>query len=91
MDISYDISVPLIIGKPFATDDIWNCHRSIITRLYRDKNKSLKQVKQIMERDYNLFATERMFKTRIKSWGLDKKFKEAESCTYFGSSRNGTR
>ncbi|KAK1992757.1 hypothetical protein LX36DRAFT_752801 [Colletotrichum falcatum] len=81
MDISLDINtvgVPLLMGKPYATDDVWNCHRSIITRLYREENKSLKQVKQIMERDYNLFATERMFKTRIKSWGLDKKLKEAE-------------
>ncbi|KAK1574310.1 Clr5 domain-containing protein [Colletotrichum navitas] len=74
-----DISSSLVIGKPYATDDVRNCHRSIITILYRDDNKSLKQVKQIMERDYNLFATERMSKTRIKSWGLDKKLKEAET------------
>ncbi|KAK1968715.1 hypothetical protein LY78DRAFT_679132 [Colletotrichum sublineola] len=81
MNISHDIimvSMPLVKGKPYATDDVWNCHRSIITRLYRDEKKPLKQLKEIMERDYNLFATERMFKTRIKSWGIDKKLKEAE-------------
>ncbi|KZL75881.1 hypothetical protein CT0861_01001 [Colletotrichum tofieldiae] len=81
MDIPHEVTMlcmPLVTGKPYATDDVWNCHRSIITRLYRDEKKCLKQVKQIMECDYNLYATERMFKTRIKSWGLDKKLKEAE-------------
>ncbi|KAK1976421.1 Clr5 domain-containing protein [Colletotrichum cereale] len=81
MDISHNIStvgMPLVTRKPYATDDVWNCHRSIIRRLYREENKSLKQVKRIMEWEYNLFATERMFKTRIKSWGLDKKLKEVE-------------
>ncbi|KAF6828025.1 hypothetical protein CPLU01_08733 [Colletotrichum plurivorum] len=31
-----------------------------------------------MERDYWLYATKRMFRTRINKWGLDKKLKEDE-------------
>ncbi|KAF0324874.1 hypothetical protein GQ607_007767 [Colletotrichum asianum] len=77
--VSAPVALPIVTkSKVYATEDLWTCHRGIITRLYRDENKTLKEVKQIMEETYYFHATERMFKTRIKRWGLDKKFKEAE-------------
>ncbi|KAI8230568.1 hypothetical protein K4K55_006549 [Colletotrichum sp. SAR 10_96] len=77
--VSAPVALPIFTkSKVYATEDHWTCHRGIITRLYRDENKTLKEVKQIMEETYYFHATERMFKTRIKRWGLDKKFKEAE-------------
>ncbi|KAJ0344377.1 hypothetical protein COL26b_011917 [Colletotrichum chrysophilum] len=77
--VSAPVALPIVTkSKVYATEDHWTCHRGIITRLYRDENKTLKEVKQIMEETYYFHATERMFKTRIKRWGLDKKFKEAE-------------
>ncbi|KAJ0281400.1 hypothetical protein COL940_005684 [Colletotrichum noveboracense] len=77
--VSAPVALPIVTkSKVYATEDHWTCHRGIITRLYRDENKTLKEVKQIMEETYYFHATERMFKTRIKRWGLDKKFKEGE-------------
>ncbi|KAF9879575.1 hypothetical protein CkaCkLH20_03118 [Colletotrichum karsti] len=84
MDLPQEQDVPaepaprLAKGKLYATENHWTIHREIITRLYRDENKSLKEVKKIMEGEYFFYATDRMYKTRIKRWGLDKKFKEAE-------------
>ncbi|KAK1640730.1 Clr5 domain-containing protein, partial [Colletotrichum phormii] len=80
MDTSRDTGAPLVTRKKtYATEEVWDCHRSIIAKLYQDEKMSLKQVKQIMERDYSLYATERMFKTRLRSWGLEKKLKESEA------------
>ncbi|KAK1975839.1 Clr5 domain-containing protein [Colletotrichum cereale] len=73
-----NVGMPLTSRKCYATDDVWNCQRQTITRLYRDEKKSLKEVQHIMERDYSLYSTERMFKTRIQNWGLNKKLKEPE-------------
>ncbi|KAI8223099.1 hypothetical protein K4K54_006390 [Colletotrichum sp. SAR 10_86] len=70
---------PVAKGRIYATtEELWTCHQGVITRLYKDENRPLKEVKQIMETEYFFHATERMYKTRIKRWGLDKKFKEAE-------------
>ncbi|KAF3798864.1 hypothetical protein GCG54_00008322 [Colletotrichum gloeosporioides] len=81
---------PVTKGRIYATEELWACHQGVITRLYKDENRPLKEVKQIMETEYFFHATtlrangfnqthrERMYKTRIKRWGLDKKFKEAE-------------
>ncbi|TDZ21128.1 hypothetical protein Cob_v005793 [Colletotrichum orbiculare MAFF 240422] len=65
-------------GKIYATQDRWDLYRLLITRLYREEKKPLREVQIIMEQQHSFLATERMFKTRIKRWGLDKKFKEPE-------------
>ncbi|TEA17340.1 hypothetical protein C8034_v000448 [Colletotrichum sidae] len=65
-------------SKPYATEELWGRMRATITRLYQDEGRPLKEVKKIMERDYRFYATQRMFKTRVIRWGLDKKLKEAE-------------
>src|ERR1700733_15429704 len=57
----------------------WDAHRSKITALYNDY--TLKVVCATMQRDHNFVATEKMYKTRIRQWGLEKKCKASEmSC-----------
>ncbi|TDZ54639.1 hypothetical protein CTRI78_v006198 [Colletotrichum trifolii] len=58
--------------------EIWETKRPIITRLYQEEKKSLKEVMEIMERDYHFVATVKMYKSRIWKWGLDKKLKGDE-------------
>ncbi|KIN03326.1 hypothetical protein OIDMADRAFT_51293 [Oidiodendron maius Zn] len=57
----------------------WNRCRPMIKRLYADEKKTLKEVMAVMERDYGLRATAKMYKDRIKKWNLDKKTKETEA------------
>jgi tetratricopeptide (TPR) repeat protein len=57
----------------------WDAHRSKIKALYNDY--TLKVVRATMQRDHNFVATEKMYKTRIRQWGLEKKCKASEmSC-----------
>ncbi|KAF6844030.1 hypothetical protein CMUS01_01529 [Colletotrichum musicola] len=58
--------------------EIWETKRPIITRLYQEEKRSLKEVMEIMERDYHFVATVKMYKSRIWKWGLDKKLKGDE-------------
>ncbi|EJT71608.1 hypothetical protein GGTG_10863 [Gaeumannomyces tritici R3-111a-1] len=71
-----DFPAPAVHPPP--PQDQWNSMRPIITRLYKDQNRTLKETIEIMERDHQFYATPRMYKTRIKNWGLDKKFKAQE-------------
>jgi hypothetical protein len=41
----------------WATPEAWDAHRSIITRLYIDQDRTLKGVMEIMQRDYHFFGT----------------------------------
>ena len=54
----------------------WDTHRSKITALYKDC--TLKVVRATMQRDHNFVASEKMYKTRIRQWRLDKKCKASE-------------
>jgi hypothetical protein len=62
---------------PLSTE--WDRLRPIIKRLYTDEGKTLNEVMTIMARDHNHRANIRMYKHRIKRWGLDKKTKEHEA------------
>ncbi|KAK3689447.1 Clr5 domain-containing protein, partial [Podospora appendiculata] len=62
----------------WAGGDEWDEYRETIQELYQSKNMSLKDVMRTMEDKHGFRATQRMYKTRIKSWGLDKNFKESE-------------
>ncbi|KAK3385725.1 hypothetical protein B0H63DRAFT_187158 [Podospora didyma] len=62
----------------WVAGDEWDLHRSVIQELYQGQNMPLKDVMKIMEDRHGFRATQRMYKTRIKSWGLDKNFKESE-------------
>jgi hypothetical protein len=54
----------------------WDAHCAKITDLYKDN--TLKVVRAIMQRDHDFVASEKMYKTRIMEWGLDKKRKADE-------------
>src|ERR1700722_5074629 len=54
----------------------WDAHRAKIADLYKDN--TLKVVRAIMQRDHDFIASEKMYKTRIMEWGLDKKRKAGE-------------
>ncbi|EFQ26072.1 hypothetical protein CGRA01v4_14515 [Colletotrichum graminicola] len=58
--------------------ELWETKRPIITRLYQEENKSLKEVMEIMQRKHHFVATVKMYKSRIWKWGLDKKLKGDE-------------
>ncbi|OLN89783.1 hypothetical protein CCHL11_09500 [Colletotrichum chlorophyti] len=58
--------------------EVWETKRPLITRLYQEEKKSLKEVMEIMHRDHGFVATVKMYKSRIWKWGLDKKLKSDE-------------
>ncbi|KAH7146844.1 Clr5 domain-containing protein, partial [Dactylonectria estremocensis] len=60
------------------TEEQWVRLQPHITKLYSDEAKPLKEVMEIMEREYDFHATPRMYKHRLQNWGLDKKYKEKE-------------
>ncbi|KAK3323316.1 hypothetical protein B0T19DRAFT_201450 [Cercophora scortea] len=69
---------PFAMQGKYASQDDWEGHRATVTRLYLDDQKTLKEVKKYMEETHLFFATEKMYKTRIKKWALDKNNKMAE-------------
>ena len=58
--------------------DVWETHRLTIKRLYLDEDKPLKEVMDIMQRDYGHRGTAKMYKSRITKWRLDKNCKAKE-------------
>jgi hypothetical protein len=59
--------------------DIWEQHRTTIKRLYLDEDKTLPQIKQIMEHEFKFKATSKMYKRRFTLWKIDSKnLKRAE-------------
>ncbi|KAK3948107.1 hypothetical protein QBC32DRAFT_382115 [Pseudoneurospora amorphoporcata] len=75
----------------WAGGDEWEDHRGRIQELYQGQNLSLKEVMRIMEERHGFRATQRMYKTRIKAWGLDKNFKESEVVELFRLRRERER
>ncbi len=45
------------LRRPWATGADWNSHRALITRLYRDEDRTLTDVMEIMERRHGFYAT----------------------------------
>ncbi|KAK0746991.1 Clr5 domain-containing protein [Schizothecium vesticola] len=56
----------------YAKVDDWDAHRQTIARLYLDEEMTLKDVKAYMEDNHAFFATEKMYKMRLKKWSLSK-------------------
>ncbi|KAK0736429.1 ankyrin repeat-containing domain protein [Apiosordaria backusii] len=50
----------------------WEAHRGIFEDLYLVQDKPLAEVIEIMKRDFNVDATTKMYKKRIKAWGMFK-------------------
>ncbi|KAI1322747.1 hypothetical protein F5Y16DRAFT_29118 [Xylariaceae sp. FL0255] len=67
----------------WATANDWAAHRSLITSLYREENKTLKETMQVMEEEHNFFATVRMYKARFQQWGIEKKIKAEDAVEIF--------
>lgn len=59
---------------PSASD--WEMYRDIIAQMY--SHHSLKEVVSKMASEHNFVATERMYKTRIRQWHLNKNMKSHE-------------
>ncbi|KAK6834976.1 hypothetical protein PG987_009670 [Apiospora arundinis] len=62
----------------YATAVDWATHRETITRLYWDEANTLREVQRIMKEVHNFHATDRMFKSRFRQWGLIKNLKTSE-------------
>ncbi|KAK3361930.1 Clr5 domain-containing protein, partial [Lasiosphaeria ovina] len=75
----------------WVAGDEWDTHRATIQELYQAQNMPLKDVMKVMEDRHGFRATQRMYKTRIKSWGLDKNFKESEVVELFRLRRERER
>ncbi|KAI0408444.1 hypothetical protein F4802DRAFT_413259 [Xylaria palmicola] len=67
----------------WATANDWANHQPLITALYRDQNKTLKETMEIMEKHHNFFATIRMYKARFQQWGIEKKIKAGDAVEIF--------
>ncbi|KAI1738033.1 Clr5 domain-containing protein [Xylaria scruposa] len=57
---------------PWAHAEDWDKHRTVITELYINQKTKLKDVMRIMTEEYKFCATIKMYKTRLKKWGLAK-------------------
>ncbi|KAK5215693.1 hypothetical protein LTR72_011278 [Exophiala xenobiotica] len=60
------------------TSEEWRRQRPLITQLYFDEGRTLKGVAEYMKKEFGFAPTERMYKSRLHTWGLDKKKKEHE-------------
>ncbi|EXJ92267.1 hypothetical protein A1O3_00817 [Capronia epimyces CBS 606.96] len=60
------------------TSEEWRRHRPLITRLYFEEGRTLKDVAEYLKKEFDFAPTERMYKSRLHTWGLDKKKKEHE-------------
>ncbi|KAK3901056.1 Clr5 domain-containing protein [Staphylotrichum tortipilum] len=55
-----------------ARDEDWEPVKEAIIQLYWTEKRELREVMKIMEARHNFYATERRYKTRFKTWKLDK-------------------
>ncbi|OOF96372.1 hypothetical protein ASPCADRAFT_206560 [Aspergillus carbonarius ITEM 5010] len=65
------------VFRPRKSED-WNEYRPFIEHLYRDNQLKLRDVKRIMERDYNFVASEKQYKDRLAAWHVRKNIKAKE-------------
>ncbi|GAB1318526.1 Clr5 domain-containing protein [Madurella fahalii] len=62
----------------YATSTDWETYRDTITRLYLDEKRPLQEVMEYMALNHQFLATVKMYRSRIRKWGLDKNNKAAE-------------
>ncbi|KAL8774359.1 MAG: hypothetical protein Q9209_001110 [Squamulea sp. 1 TL-2023] len=65
--------------RTLPTSADWEARRETITRLYVDKDETLAEVMAVVNQQNIFEATPKMYKVRIRKWGLDKKIKEHEA------------
>ncbi|KAF2866453.1 hypothetical protein BDV95DRAFT_611904 [Massariosphaeria phaeospora] len=67
--------------KPRAPEypaHVWEGQRQRFTRLYRDENRKLADVRKMLRDEGGFDATEKQYKRRIKQWKLEKNSKASE-------------
>ncbi|KAI1872731.1 hypothetical protein JX265_004892 [Neoarthrinium moseri] len=69
----------------FASTRDWEVHRPVITDLYEGKNMTLNEVMRYMESRHGFKATVKMYKNRIKQWGLRKNLRSSDVERYVQS------
>ncbi|KAI0391944.1 hypothetical protein F5Y17DRAFT_384075 [Xylariaceae sp. FL0594] len=70
-------------AEGWASANDWALHRPLITALYQDQNKTLKETMRVMEEKHGFFATVRMYKARFQQWGIEKKIKAGDAVEIF--------
>ncbi|KAH6839553.1 hypothetical protein B0I37DRAFT_419306 [Chaetomium sp. MPI-CAGE-AT-0009] len=65
----------------------WDQYRPIITKLYLEERKTLRQVRKIMEDTYGFKADGKAYKRRFDKWGLEKNLKTKHSIAMLGIAR----
>ncbi|KAM0237301.1 hypothetical protein ACHAPO_004648 [Fusarium lateritium] len=73
-----DLSLPRCAPGRRIPSSEWEKKRPIITKLYQEEKRPLKEVMEVLEREHGFTATVKMYKSRIWKWGLDKKLKSDE-------------
>ncbi|KAK6078464.1 hypothetical protein SCUP515_04488 [Seiridium cupressi] len=63
----------------WATNEDWEAHKETIEYLYCELHMPLKEVDVILRENYDLHATQRMYKSRLKKWGFRKHMSAAET------------
>ncbi|KAH8199689.1 hypothetical protein TruAng_006158 [Truncatella angustata] len=76
-------------GKAWASDEDWQKHRDIITNLWWVEDKPLKDVQTIMADEYDFHASDKMYKGRLKGWGLLKNLKSKDANQIMGLAKSG--
>ncbi|RMZ82255.1 hypothetical protein DV738_g1909, partial [Chaetothyriales sp. CBS 135597] len=61
------------------TEADWEPWRPIFTRLYKEQDQPLPKVMRIMEEEYGVKATTKMYKNKIKDWSLTKYLKAEQA------------
>ncbi|OIW23814.1 hypothetical protein CONLIGDRAFT_110518 [Coniochaeta ligniaria NRRL 30616] len=65
--------------KQWAKPEDWERVKPLIKELYKDELKPLKDVVATMETEHHFFATQRMYKSKLREWGLSKYIRATEA------------
>ncbi|KAF3008149.1 hypothetical protein E8E14_002840 [Neopestalotiopsis sp. 37M] len=76
-------------GKAWASEEDWQNHRDVITRLWWEDDKPLKEVQAIMADKHDFHASDKMYKGRLKAWGLLKNLKSKDADQIMGLAKSG--
>jgi tetratricopeptide (TPR) repeat protein len=68
----------LPVSQKVPTSADWDFYRSTIIRLYRDEDRTLNDVVQIMRIQHHFHATAKMYKIRLAAWDVRKYMTRAE-------------
>jgi tetratricopeptide (TPR) repeat protein len=66
------------LSQKVPTSEDWDFYRSTIIRLYRDEDRKLNDVMQIMRTRHHFHATVKMYKSRLAAWDVRKYMTRAE-------------